>query len=216
MTKRYDIIHRPDGFMYGIDKEEKPKKREWAYDTLVPKLFQVEEDHIYNKVSCSLWTHDLDYVVKVIFTNNPSLGLPLLPDIKPFDFFKYKDLLIKELMAEKVAVKQLRIIERIWDVATKAASAKKYTEEDIRKAVDLGLSISTMSDEPFTSKTFKKTKRISIDGFIQSLSLKPIAVEVEMKDTFKEINDGCNSIPIHKGWELKLIDNKVQVKQWIY
>jgi hypothetical protein len=30
-------------------------------------------------------------------------------------------LLIQELMAEKVKVKQLRIIERIWDVATKAA-----------------------------------------------------------------------------------------------
>jgi hypothetical protein len=52
-----------------------------------------------------------------ILTDNPDNSVT----DKPFDFLKYKDLLIQELMAEKVKVKQLRIIERIWDVATKAA-----------------------------------------------------------------------------------------------
>jgi hypothetical protein len=48
-----------------------------------------------------------------------------------------------------------------------------YSREDVKKAVDLGLSISTMSDEPFTSAKFRKTKEACIKSFLSSLTNKP-------------------------------------------
>jgi hypothetical protein len=82
---------------------------------------------------------------------------------------------------------------------------KQFTLEDIKEAVDIGLSISTMTKEPFTSKKFKVYKQLGIDTLLLVLAKKEYIVELEM-----------DKIPADRapnGWEVfpKIVNNFINV-----
>lgn len=244
VTKQYDIIHLPDGYMYGIDKKVGIKEGDYHYyKGKTPLIKHLEGISKVNqiKIGYSNTQNNKWYLgnavvnefhndcFKIIFTNNPSLGLPLLPDIE-------EDV---EKLAKNASIKYC---EKWWpnqsdryiDAALinhtngflegyKAASAKKYTEEDIRKAIDFGEAMrgeKSTINENFGSPFIEyEGAQKEIETYIQSLFPKPIAVEVEMIDNGHEVDmegRGGSDIGWLEKWEPKIIFNKVQVKQWIY
>lgn len=190
MTKKYDIIHLLDGFMYGVDKEI-------ILSRTTPYIQNGNQLHIEGSDS-----HGICDCVAVIMSNNPSLGLPLLPDIEEDVVKLAKNSIDKSTLT--VEMDKL-IALHAWIDGYETASAKKYTEEDMEAAVAFGITL-----ERFKKDKGKLSDTEEFKGFIQSLSPKPIAVEVEM--------DAIPADLAPNGWDvfLKLINNKVVVKQWIY
>ena len=84
------------------------------------------------------------------------------------------------------------------------ANINKYSEEDMRNAVKLGLSLSTMTDEPFTSKKFKTLESITVEAYLQSLQKQPIPTEVELEIQIKSHNTSGQLI----SKEFPIIHNK--------
>lgn len=205
MNKRYDIIHLPDGFMYGIDKE--------ALSNSKPILG--------NKIINFIGKETVQFR-NIIFTSNPSLGLPLLPDIEE-DIKSIAKRVLNPRFFETIQGGEMHCFKAGY----KAASAKKYTEEDMKQAYIEGAWDMICADEDTAATPLLELKlegkapngayNPSWNEFIQSLSPKPIAVEVEMEDwrgDGEDPNIGNKAIHLII---LKLTpDNKVQVKQWYF
>lgn len=73
---------------------------------------------------------------------------------------------------DKSEIATVNVLDMLKDFAAQSipCNVQGYSEADIEKAVDLGLSLSTLySDEPLTSKKFKEDKKQAIEQFIKSL-----------------------------------------------
>lgn len=220
MTKQYDIIHLPDGFMYGID-EKLPNEGEVAlwFKEKIWKTFQKTKNGFYIQSGTSQFRPIKEFQT-IVFTNNPSLGLPLLPDIIDIGV----EALLKGQKVYPMGDVNNELALGGYIRGYKAASAKKYTEEDMYNVAKLCALASGNANNYSETMTEQRVK-----SFIQSLSPKPIAVEVEMEDDTSNLCDCyytkfCKSTHLEKGikcrdeehLKLKLINNKVVVKQWIY
>jgi len=205
MTKRYDIIYLSDGYMYGIDKEDSGKSNDTIIDIVGRLWVNMEECFHKAALNQGCW--------KVHFTNNPSLGLPLLPDIE-------KNL--KQELYNIIAGDWARheddypYIKQTVEQCYKAASAKnKYTGEDMRNAHMTGSIAALNWSKAGIEEEFNHLTRA--EDYIQSLSPKlPIAVEVEMEI---DSDNAWNYNPERgENWhyKLQLNGNQVIVKQWIY
>lgn len=188
MTKIFDIVHLNE-HMYAVDKKQ----------------------HIEEGIRFLPIIGEGDYGHPIIATTDTSLGLPLLPEIETKN--------IESLALKQYPIIKNKDVDGDWNDSNsvirkgfikgyKAASAKKYTEEQVRNAI---------------LKAWDKSEDTkNIDEIIQSLNTKPIQVEVEM-DYLCNVKRGscdcseqdidCQSkslqpVVFHEGY--------VKVKQWIY
>lgn len=235
MTKRYNIIHLPDGYMYGIDKEAYPIKDDTVF---LHGLCKIEDElwrkgKYIGKIEYSNYPTYFDVkvngdyrpirqVTKIIFTNNPSLGLPLLPYIEENTYQLAKT----EYNKPNNKTAQFASWSHGFAAGYKAASKKRYTEEDMVAIYHLGHQVGMNTEiaivKQFDTNPPKMPDVENIrDKYIQSLSPKPIAVEIVVEELIRyEVGMFTGGIVSEEAGKItykpKLIDNKVQVKQWIY
>lgn len=204
MTKVYDIVHY-NGFMYAVDKEAIITNG-WkgiAYKTDVKR--QIFE-HFY---TTNTWYDDARMVVA---SNDPSLNLPLLPSIEE-DIEKLATNYWKNFKNEMSWVDDLNDITQAFKEGYKAASAKKYTEEDIRKAFREGRDF----EASIQNTGYDDEEVMDEEQFIQSLNHLPIAVEVEMYPIYEDKWIGEMVVPVHVDNVLLVDENNfVKVIKWIY
>lgn len=186
MTKIFDIIHL-NGFLYMVDKEDSNKREGNQFLCLdQPDYPQFHKD--YGMADDCCWI--------VLASNDPSLSeLPKLPPIE-------EDV---DSISEKILGKGLTgtIYESYWLAGYKAASKKKYTEEDIHKLfINM---LDSLVKEPTVRYTWKTAKE-----FLKSLNPLPKQVEVEMDSKILQFQ------PAKIEYFPKLTDGFVTVKQWIY
>lgn len=201
MTKTYDIVHLPDGYMYVVDDKEIPYNPNGGTNGNFICLHEIKE-------------HPEDAFVKnvgnckgcrtIITTNNPTFGLPLLSEIE-----ENIDQIYGNYCRENP---EERIVYNDFEHGYKAAKAKQYTEEDMRKAYQSGKR---------SEYEGAKNDDSWFNGFIQTLSPKPIAVEIEMIYDYSDMEEHCEggTLPsaVYGELQLKLTNNnEVIVKQWIY
>lgn len=167
---------------------------------------------------------------KIIATNDTSLGLPLLPAIEEnieAEFNKWEESLPKELrqVMSDFAMEHTYPVRGALRVAFtksyKAAKAKQYSAEDMRKAYREGFGYRYYAN---TVGSKVNTPYKSEDEFIQSLTPKLIAVELEMNGGELKgfVQNKNNPIvqafsPHREPYTIK-VDEKgfVIVKQWYY
>lgn len=157
---------------------------------------------------------------KIIATTDPSLGLPLLPAIEENTLQQ----LVDELPVDWLGTgglgsnpdKEAEDWKKRWDVAYKAAKAKQYTEEDMRKAFIAGRKFQQGGK---SAKEQPERNEPDFTDFIQYLNPKPVAVELEMKDIGGEewMGDNENGEPFWNEILIPRVENGfVKVKQWYY
>ena len=201
---KYELIHL-NGFMYAVDDiPDKPYIGPYiiCWPSSKKELFNSHNAIAYSR-------RNISYMV--IASNDPSLGLPLLPAVEEdVERLAYKS--ANKLLSEFIHPKDVKKISQLWIDGYKAASAKQFTEEDMRKAIEL-------SREDYVKDVIDIRHPIEI---IQSLKPKPIAVELEMTRKcalnksdcfgFQEMlpDCGCQWIPAVDE------NNYVKVKQWYY
>jgi hypothetical protein len=188
---KYDIIHL-NNHMYMVDKEIKIKhKGDWVVETHNPIVTAV--------VEC-LRTFESDTDLKVLASTDPSLGLPLLPEIKE----DAQELAYKH--TEKLILSSGGRTQRWWGFIEgyEAASAKKWTDDDIITAIQLA----------------KASTGWGISEILRFLKPKPIAVEVEMEEYSEDDteHDEGGTLPgsVQSEMRPKVVNNIVIVRRWIY
>lgn len=214
MTKIYDIVHC-NGFMYGVDKKAKCPKGCTA-------IFPNTKNGIiitYNApVICkSDYAANGLYNLLVITSNDPSLNLPLLPSVEEVENENILEMAVKALDKLDPLLKNDETIYRVgltaWFDAYKAASAKKYTEEDLRRAIYKAAEVGFN----FTKGTIGGLNWDLAEGkayeIIRSLNPLPIAVEVEIDYKFPS---GREYIQPSPDLVLLVENNFVKVVKWIY
>jgi hypothetical protein len=141
MNKIYDLVHL-NGYVYGVDKE--------VLNDICPQ----NGTQVHKKGDDS---HGMCDCTAIVFSNDPSLGLPLLPPIE-----------------EAIPYLQTTDEDQQWAYREgyKAAKAKRYTEEDIKEVIDMARS--------FIALDFSKPQ-YSTEEIIKSLNPLPKQVEVEME-----------------------------------
>lgn len=175
MTKQYPLIHL-NGFVYAVDEDKKKdhSKGSWVYES-------------NNTVPIYQFSYDMeDYPLqRVIMTNDPSIGLPLLPAIaEPISYKGFNEVwagMIAEVRNPLTRMQMMQFTEKvkaIWNGGYKAAKAKKYSEEDMLEAVVFGQQQSLLGKAITSTDTTKE----KFDKFLQSLNPLPITVEVEIAD----------------------------------
>lgn len=197
---KYNIISL-NGFMYAVDKEARPKKDQWVFETHNPIVESVcqtlrdytDQDNTTDKV--------------IIFSNDPSLNLPLLPAVEE-DVQQLVDNKFKGTAGKEVGIAKAAFIQ-----GYKAASSKQYTEADVRKAFKAGRNWGRA--EVIEYHGGSENENPNCDEYLQSLKPTPVAIEVEMVNKQKPIN-------YHRDlWVDDFIpvvneNNFVKVNQWIY
>ena len=176
---KYNIVHL-NGFMYAVDKTTiKPPLNTWIYQIDIP----LDKRPIMRNVN---GLHD---AWRVVATNDPSLGLPLLPDVEENWFILAKEeweesKKVMEKMHQPTSQEQQAFFFSGFSFGYKAAKAKQFTEDDMRNAHMTG-SISSLNwikngiEEEYNHV-------VKAENYIQSLKPKPIAVELEMKTLYLE------------------------------
>lgn len=129
-----------------------------------------------------------------IASQNPSLKLPLLPQIE-----ENVEELAKKAISEKTAmipvptrywIENINRYETLWAEGYKAASSKRFSEEDMRKCWQAA---TTKADAWFDTDTYEKVQ--DVEQYLQSLSPKqPIKVSVFVE----------NGIPLQEGDYIKV------------
>lgn len=219
MTKQYPIIKIKD-HLYMVDKGA----------TILVEDFVLTPSQMLKVGSQIALEHYLHYLSlgsgekwdKIIATTDTSLGLPLLPAIE-------EDLKFLQTLADSsfnefrernpiIPAKHILPFKTGYIKGYKAASKKKYTEEHIKKAIELAQTTENL--ESFGSTiTFKYSHPEEI---ISQLTPTPIAVEVEMVDNGYPVDmEGLGGMELgecqwFEKWELKIVNNFVIVKKWIY
>lgn len=137
----------------------------------------------------------------ILATTDHSLGLPLLPKIEEY----ISDDSINQIAADlgyRMLPEDLR--EGIL-AGYKAASAKKYTEEDLRKAFEAGQTYE------FNLQKYKG-ELVPIDRYIRSLNPKPIQVEIEIEMEYYHSSNADSSAEL-----VPVIENGyIKVSKWYY
>lgn len=194
MTKQYPIVHLGNE-MYMIEEIKDPRKGDWVY----------EHD---NNIPIYQFSYDMDSypLPKILASSDKSLNLPLLPVVEDglklvgeqaFDALK--------ALNPKGGMKEF--IRMAAEFGYKAASAKKWSDEDMNKCFEHAASLSL-------NQLREKDWRDWRDEYLQS---KPRAVEVEV-DIFAyklipEVNKDF-ATPIYSP---KVDENNfVKVIKWIY
>lgn len=236
---RYDIIHI-NGFMYAVDKEAVINVNDYvATPSQILKVgSKVALDHYYHYLSSGLgekWD-------KILYSNDPSLGLPLLPEPKlPEDFrwIPIGDKLPTEGEAILIFMSKFGKPDSPcswyegfyengkWQIITEdglkkdadnnpdywfvthwsnvpfvGEIVKKFTEEDVRNAYRNGFHRGGSS---FPEDYFTENEQIDY------LTPKPVAVELEVASIVHKGGIVANDI-----FNLLVVNNYVQVKQWYY
>lgn len=217
MKKRYELIHIPDGYIYGIDKETPPKVGEYY----ISDKDKVEE--CFDEDDVNYLSSKPEY--KIFFSNNPSLGLPLLPDIeedpeisayKLLDSWLYNPLKKEEY--GHLSKDELSILHEGFVKGYKAASLKKWTDKDIEYII-----MNIMDGDYIHTIKSRHDMVVEVERQIEYYNKiflelrRPISVDVKMK--YIEIPcpdniEGCEVL--HQMEMLDLVDNNVQVKKWVY
>lgn len=219
MTKKYDIISL-NGFMYAVDKEAECPKDSIAIfpDTRNSKITN------YNPPIKCKWNYAANgcYNLLVVASNDPSLGLPLLPAVGN-QIFILNDL--KKLAEDSFskAQEEFPIIPNV-DVRPfklgfvkgyKAASSKQYTETQL---------LSFINNEDNHTEGELGNSCIDVNtlkNYLQSLKPTIIAVEVEMKEyAYEPIIGKFPNYEVNPNPRLyRLVvdeNNYVKIKQWIW
>jgi hypothetical protein len=207
MTKKYDIIHL-NNFMYMVDKA----------------IAKWEKPILGNKQLAYHGKETVRYA-NIIASNDLSLNLPLLPNIEE-DIEQFaKDRATKLFPIGKDDANWRGCVEDFL-MGYKAASKKKYTEEDMRNVFNSGQRCE--HEGAYDKDSW-------FNGFISTLNPLPIAVEVEMevdaddeRNWYRDCPSGkySDDEPIppsrdnlfsdSKYLKPKVVNNIIQVKQWIY
>lgn len=164
--KRLPLIHL-NGESYAVGEPTKDIKSGYF---MHPKnvLFPVTETYIKGPISTG-------YMKPVLYTTDKSLNLPLLPAVEE-DINKIPYEVASEIMEKHwTPVTGPEILA--YKLGYKAASKKKYSEEDMEAAVAFGITLERFKTDPHKLSDTEEFK-----GFIQSLNPLPIAIEVEMED----------------------------------
>lgn len=244
MYRIYDIIHLPDGYMYAVDKEGEILYDEWCFEYhenydnpeynhqkyVLPNgvdaywLRPLNMDYLKEKPKEFRFWRKMDGSCwKVVATNNPSLNLPLLPEVKENIYEIALEQFPEnwQVIQGESCNQDIDINEQLRNgfcVGYKAASAKQYTEEDLRKAIELAREQYWETGGGGLVKQgsweFKLQYKQDIDEMIKSLKPKPIKVEVEMIEDLDPSNHGFKDITLEQ--YPKTINNIIQVKHWIY
>lgn len=219
---KYDIIHI-NGFMYAVDKEADLKPdQHWIH----PKGAIFPFTDVYYKAFTALKEYGKTGVI--VATNDPSLNLPLLPAVEEDNVFpcilkSNQQKGWKYWFTDKDGLNQHS--DFFFDEGEcrenakrfKAASAKEFTEEDMVSFLNYYISTVPLNASS-TGENNGLTKKEVLNKFIQSLRPKPVAVELEMKFTFKAVDIGAGSKVQHNTGKQPAVDenNFVKVKQWYF
>lgn len=211
MEKIYPLIHL-NGFTHMVDKEISLKGLPTTDGIKIypstegrESIYKVDgaEEHLKKRLSA------------IVASNDPSLNLPLLLPIEEKIDYKGFNAAWHELIMTVPPLNRTNVIQftekarGLWKDGYKAASAKKYTEEDLKAAWQLGKDRRDWeldddgedgSQDPFTIKEF-----------IQSLNPLPKQVEVEMEDEMKAYHSRGLS-PLKPEVE----NNIIKIIRWIY
>lgn len=169
-----------------------------------------------NKAALKFGT-TIEYPIKII------AGLPKLPSIDFNGFEEQLEIVDVEKLA-KYHYEMIYLMAKSDDVepyvirdfisgyeAAQKLNKKKFTLEDIKEAVNVGLSLSTMTDEPFTSNIFKVLKQSTIDGWVNSLSQpKVFDIEIEMEVASMERSYSNNTFE-EADFISKITDGKIKI-----
>ncbi len=191
---KYDVIHL-NGEQYAVDKEAQIDQKD---------LF-ISQNSIY--IFGELDKHGIPSdSVKIVASSDKSLGLPLLPPIEE-DVIELAEKTYPEatdgnphLISEHNKGQNTRRVAFVRGY--KAASQKKYSEEDMWKIYVAGFQANEEKKKPLDD--FKTS--------LQSLSPKPIQVELEMEYEFDTGLEPAYGDLIPKVNE----DNFVTVLKWIF
>ncbi len=196
-TKKYPIVHTK-GNMYMLN-ENKTEYLACTDNSILnlPLLPPVEED--VDKLALDHTNTDEERHVKK-WNTNQLIDYTLKPVLK--------EGIDKEKLVLKIMLNRSSDSMRGFKAGYKAASAKKYSEEDMWKAALFGYDKSfrnQVSNSDGSGET-GITKKELLD-YLQSLTPKPVAIEVEMR-TFNKPENG--HMAIHLLSEPKTIDNVIQ------
>lgn len=174
MTKTYPIVQLGE-YLYALDKEAEIKEGDKVY-----RHYDDGGSHIGDSLPNSD-NLKKDRVWKIIATSNPSLGIYLLPKIEE-DWYKTSEEYSKKIKSGNTTEEFISKMQGFID-GYKAASSKKYSQDDIDKAIASAYKACNMSVEG--SKSFAPDVLISrnfLEQYLKSLTPVPKAIEVEMED----------------------------------
>lgn len=199
MIKKYDIISL-NNHLYMVDGTD-IKEGEWGVfkafgDAKVKKAFSDSVSGIYRKILASTDT---------------TLGLPLLPKVEEETDWEYAFSVVFPAI-KNVAKHDADNLKDGFMEGYKAASVKKYTEEDIIKLLKY-----IREYEDFYQLVDEELLHIFVPSYTKEhLTPKPIAVEVEIEDWRGDGEDP--EIGNHRKDLIfpKTKDNIVVIKKWIY
>lgn len=192
MTKIYDLIHQ-NNQIYMVDMNQKNNQ-------LIGTWVWNDEDNSIYKTNIKSTGRHTDNIYTVSATTDLSLNLPLLPQIEE-NVDKIARLSAEEKLGGGAGVTSIVRYVIAFTDGYKAAKAKKYTEEDMKKAF-------------FGGGNFKDIEEFN--HLIQSLTPLPKQVEVEMNThTFTTHGRGEEMKNVTEE-SIKVVNNFVQVKRWIY
>ena len=213
MTKTYDIIHLPDGYMYAVDNKKIPYNPNGGTNGLFICLSEINMGHpedafVKNVGNC-------EGCRTIITTNNPTLGLLLLPEIEE-DMSNPILIRIKAEIARKEDTKDEASVYYVnglrnclsW-VKQSLKLDKRYTKEELLKACELA------GRRAANAKNYSDFHmKEEVLPYLQSLSPKPMAIEIEMWSPTTDEQGYFTPL----GYKEPTLDknNFVQVKQWIY
>lgn len=207
---RYKIVHTLNYLLAiknsNLQKDDMTylKRKDGGYMFLKVVIFPLEEE--YCKSTKQVWLQEIGknytqtiqkqgnkIVAYLPLTGKTLKGIPLLPELSTNTLASFARkcwaLIYGEYRERQEKPSDIEWNEytiQLYNEAKSAMGIKEetvYTIEDIRKAIDCGLTMSTITDKPFTSKEFKILKSSMSNAFIQSLTKYPVAIEVE--DEFK-------------------------------
>ncbi len=166
-TQKFNLIHI-DGFMYGviplIKKETFPYIVVEKLTTGEYSLWQVDNVHDWDEKNQQ----------SILFSNDPKLNLPLLPEIE--EDIKY----IHSLAFDEAIIQNrhngISVLDLIpmYIKGYKAKSAKQFTERDLIEAIDIALIVGRGG----STESLETLSKNILSNFKKS---KPVAVEVEIE-----------------------------------
>ena len=222
MNKIYSLIHL-NNQSYMVDKEAKLKNKDLYYsEGSVTGLGYWNPQAI----------QDMNSEWLVIAASDKSINLPLLPAIEEgIQIPKYEK---KEAgyaffgNEPKPNVDEVMTFTIGYTKGYKAASAKKYTEEDLLKYMEFRMKywIESIFKQEFKDhpKPFEAQDKVVHERAVQSLNPLPIAVEVEMEEKLQWTITGMGAGGDVEGYwkktgifNLKADEKRfVKVVKWIY
>jgi len=209
MQKTYNVIFlNNQGYM--VEQIIAPRKGDWVYE-------------YNNTIPIYQFSYDMESypLPKIMASTHKALGLPILPPIEE-DIEKIANLKYTRQSENKpyCEIKDVRAIAGFIE-GYKAASTKKFTKEDMRKAWNAS-EIEHIAEHEQTDATVEELGGQTFEQFIQSLNPQPIAVIVEMElvedNDFSDYEEGGTHPGVTTSQYEPKVDenNQIIVKFWVY